>query len=234
MYVAASSTHSCIPVYSVLNTICKVMAFQLLLSQLFHVPEVHDKNLIEDFSPFDIPWGFTVYRTCYTADSDKQWQILTEHIKTTLPEYMLRARNDKTDSTPEEMLSRLRLDFRSDADVLKNLDMDQVRQVFLNHVGGKPVNTELSWCRLFLLADEEVLADVPGAPEEKRWIKCVQADYIPADYVPKIARMLLQRYFGWTKMTTRSFVDLWEELATKELSEIAQGAMDGAHSVTCK
>jgi hypothetical protein len=221
-------------IFSLFNPDFKFMALQSILRALLRVPEDHVYSENEDLSQFYIPWGFTVYRTCYSAESEIQWQILTEHIKNTLPKYVLEADEDGTGTTAQQMLSLLRLDFRSDADTLRDLDMDQVRQVFLNHAGGKPVNTELRWFGAFLLADEEVLADVPIATIPERWIKCIQADYIAADYVSKDPRRLPQRYFGWMKMTTRSLLELWDQLTRRELYSIAPETIGGAHLVACK
>jgi hypothetical protein len=209
------------------------MSLQLILSQLFCLPDGFIWTEDDDLKLFNVSWGFTVYRTCYTAESEKPWQTLTEHIKNVLPKQLLSEGQDETGTETQQMLSLLRLDFRSDADTLKDLDMQEVRWVFLDHTGGKPVNTEVPSFRIFLLADEEVLADVLAVSEEKRWIKCVQADYIPGDYIPRNARAPYQ-YFGWMKMTTRSLMELWIQLATLDLSEIAPRPIGGKLLETCK
>jgi len=136
------------------------------------------------------------------------------------------AENDGQES--EHLLSLFRLDLRSDPDILKDADMDRVRQLYREAVGGAPMHAEEQTCfRLFLLADEEVLAGVAGSEFQ---IKCVQVDYEAADYVPKNTRMGGQRYFGWMKMTTRSLLELWHLLQVQELQTIAPPTIGGMHS----
>lgn len=114
--------------------------------------------------------------------------------------------SDSQDS--EHLLSLFRLDLRSDRDTLKDADMDRVRQLYREAVGSAPMHAEEQTCfRLFLRADEEEV--FAGVARSEFQIKCVQVDYEAADYVPKNTRMGGQRYFGWMKMTTRSFLELW-------------------------
>ena len=138
---------------------------------------------------------------------------------------------DNPSPTVRHILSLLHLDFRSEASNLSGLDMDQLRQMYMDFVGGEPVNLHKPTHRVFLLADAEVLSEVSTT---KRWLKCVQPHYVATDHVPRHTRMGGQRYFGWFKMTTRSVVNLWEWLGMWDVCDIAPPSIAGAQLETCK
>ncbi|RYP65974.1 hypothetical protein DL771_008021 [Monosporascus sp. 5C6A] len=176
-------------------------------------------------------WGFTIYRTQYGGSSDQKWQALLDKIQAQLVEELEEEGGDDDDDAQarEKLSSLFRLDARSDAGLLQHASMDQVRQLYQDNQGGSPLNADLPTHRYFLLADAEVLED---AGRGEFWVKCVQPDYVAADYVPKNARLGGgQRYFGWMKMTTRSVFDLWRELDTRHLEGIAPQTIGGMHLV---
>lgn len=71
--------------------------------------------------------------------------------------------------------------------------LEEVRQLYHDDTGGEPLNSGRGSWQVFVLVDEEVLAN-PSI------IKCVGADYKAADFVPKNTRYYGQRYLGWLRM----------------------------------
>ncbi|KAL1597105.1 hypothetical protein SLS60_008687 [Paraconiothyrium brasiliense] len=174
-------------------------------------------------------WGLRIYRTSYTPSTDQQWQDLILKIQSeakTATASVTESNEDDPDF--QKLWSLFHLDVHSDATSLSGLDMDQLREVHRKNNAGLNLNDEYTFCTqgVFLLADEEVFAD------GNAWIKCVQADYVAADYVPKNPRYPTQRYFGWMKMTTRSVADLWYQLGIfRGLEVIAPQTIGGMHLV---
>ncbi|RYP10561.1 hypothetical protein DL765_008065 [Monosporascus sp. GIB2] len=157
-----------------------------------------------DFDPLFRPGGVTIYRTAYDAlDSDGNWQALLDKIQKHLREELL-ARGDpdkegqdnETVHAAQKLLSLFRLDARSDAQALAGASMDQLREIYnAGAAGGEPMNArvELSQCRVFLVADDEVLASVARQAqqggggeevEEEVFVKCAAVDYRPEDHDP--------------------------------------------------
>lgn len=89
-----------------------------------------------------------------------------------------------------------RVDARSDP-TLDGMGMAQLRLLYRNGEGGVPMNSELRSHRVFLVADEEVLL---SGDADAAVIKCVQADYVAADYVPGNTWVGGQSYFGWMRV----------------------------------
>jgi hypothetical protein len=200
-----------------------------VLKDLLHLPRDRDLRDDEDEADFYLPLGYTVYRTCYTLGSDEKWQRMKQDITKTFRDAITRKdEDDESDEYVERLLSLVQLDFRSDPHLLNGLDMDQVRHIFMNSIGGEPLNKKQGWRRIFLLADGEVLTADDG------YIKCIQGDFVAPDPVPPKNSRMPQRYFGWFKMTTRSLSELWESTSMFELSSIAPQTIGGAHLVVCK
>lgn len=201
-----------------------------LLASLFHPPEFQSLNEADRYQYYH-NWGFTVYRTAYGATTEGQWSSLISKIKAqALDEINIHGASEPAAPT---LRSLFHLDPHSDPDTLDGLSMEDVRKLYQEESegagprGGKkrPImhgNTPTR--RYFLLADAEVLGAV-GRGEF--WVKCVQADYDDADYVPRNPFMGGQAYFGWTKMTTRSILELWSDLAVRDLVDVAPRVVEG-------
>ncbi|KAG8156910.1 hypothetical protein KVR01_013323 [Diaporthe batatas] len=198
-----------------------------LLASLFHPPE--GISIVEsDRYQYYHNWGFTIYRTAYGATTDQQWLSLISKIEArALDEIEAHGASEPAAPT---LRSLFRLDPRSDPDRLDGLSMDQVRELYqegeANPRDGKmPIMHAYNPTRRhFLLADAEVL-DAVGRDEF--WVKCVQADYHDAHYVPKHPFMAGQAFLGWTNMTTRSILELWWDLANRDLVGIAPPVIKG-------
>jgi hypothetical protein len=171
-------------------------------------------------------WGFTIYRTAYDPPSEQAWQRLLQTIQTRAYEEALSITYSAPDDPEfQEIWSLFRLDARSDA-ALAGLDMEQLRSVYDAGNGGEPMNADYPTHRVFLLADDEVLADV-GADI----VKCVDANYRAADYASQNPRLGGQRYFGWMPMKAGSAAELWTNLDMRFIDEIAPLTIGGSHLV---
>ena len=169
-------------------------------------------------------WGFTIYRTYYGPTSQQAWETLLSKITLGTQESAEEMTDsDADDSEFQQMMSLFRLDARSDEGTLSGLDMDQLRAVYRDRVGGMPMNADFQdHYQLFLLVDEEVLAD----PE----LEIVKCNYDAAQHVPRNSRLGgAQRYFGWMKMKVETVPYLWNELGYWTLDSIAPQTIAGMH-----
>jgi hypothetical protein len=173
----------------------------------------------EDREQFLLPWGFIIYRTFYGPGSDERWAKLLQTITTGVESGLNRMDGARDTAATAKVLGLFKLDARSDPALLAGLTLEDVRKLYLE--GGPGVqltNMDNGPWRLFLLADAEVLGEAdPGL------LKVVEGDYDPADRVPKNTRCGPQRYFGWITMSSTTVAELWQELFSYYLWEVAGG-----------
>ncbi|KAI4686921.1 uncharacterized protein J4E84_005292 [Alternaria hordeiaustralica] len=215
-------------------------------------------------------WGYTIYRTCYTPESQSQWESLIEATQLGVEKSLPGSQNDEPPTTSQLLRSLLRLDFRSDASLYDGLTMEQLRQTYLNPQEDSvpPPNFNRSE-RLFLVADAEVLMDPYFLPEEnetpkvnddndtsddatsqsvqkwqyqyhgyskssstkRRWLKCVEVDYVAADHHPRRRGQDPRPYFGWFMVTAESVMELWEVLLDQDVEEIKPRLGEGIEAL---
>ncbi|KAI4636100.1 hypothetical protein J4E83_001054 [Alternaria metachromatica] len=211
-------------------------------------------------------WGYTIYRTCYTPESQSQWESLIEAIQLGVEKSLPASQDDEPPTTSQLLRSLLRLDFRSDASLYDGITIDQLRQTYLNppENSAPPSPNFYRSERLFLVADAEVLMDPYFLPEEnettkvlidnntsdvatsqtvqkwqyqyhgyskssstkRRWLKCVELDYVAADHHPRRRGQGPRPYFGWFMMTAESLVELWEVLLDQDVEEVKPRLVD--------
>ena len=205
-------------------------------------------------------WGYTIYRTCYTPESQSQWESLIEAIQLGVEKSIPASQYDELPTTSQLLRSLLRLDFRSDASLYDSLSIEQLRKIYFNapEDSAPPSPNFYRSDRLFLVADAEVLMDPYFLPREnetpkipvdnnpsydatsqsaqkwqyqyhgyskssvtkRRWLKCVEVDYVAADNHPRKRGQGPRPYFGWFMMTAESVVELWEVLLDQDIGEI--------------
>ena len=153
-----------------------------------------------DHDKYYKPWGFMIYRTCYTPESDQQWKLLIDKISTTVLATLSACKDRGEDFHDTAMISEnFKLDARSDSATLDGLTMDEVSQIYRNEVGGSPMemrNSLIPDHQIFLLADEEVLQNscsgvltvVQAAPTEGADPEC---------------------FYQWLRVDVNLFIDLW-------------------------
>ena len=193
------------------------------LDDLYVFPEDRTVELEEDREQFLTHWGFTIYRTYYGPGSDEQWSKLLKNIIDGVEEGLteLEEADEEPDATTKAR-DQFRLDARSDPATLDGLTLEDVRQLYLEGSGGKPMNTDNRPWRLFLLADAQVLQD-----PDLRLLKVAAADYDPVAAVPKNRWVGPQRYFGWITMPTTAVLDLYSELDMFQFKQIVNRTSGG-------
>jgi hypothetical protein len=158
-------------------------------------PADHDKHYK--------PWGFTLYRTCYTPGFDEQWKLLIERISTTVLATLSQCKDEGEDPHDTAIITEnFKLDARSDSATLDSLTTDEVSYIYCNEVGDSPMEMRNSLTpdhQIFLLADEEVLQNLDSGV-----LKVVQAAPIEgAD--PEC-------YYQWLRVDVDLLIELWIEL----------------------
>jgi hypothetical protein len=136
------------------------------------------------------PWGYTIYRTCYTPESQSQWQSLVEAISSGAEKTIPGLHDDEPSPTSQHLLSLLRLDFRSDASLYNGLTIDQLRQMYLIPPADSVSSPNFYRSeRIYLVADTEVLMDPYFLPKEngepKELLRNDTSDTVPVGSVQK-------------------------------------------------
>ncbi|KAH3957787.1 hypothetical protein HBI81_156690 [Parastagonospora nodorum] len=189
---------------------------EMILNDCYRYP---DRIIMpeEDREQFLRPWGFIIYRTFYGPGSDESWTKLLQTITAGVESGLNKMDGAEDTAATAKVLGLFKLDVRSDPALLAGLTLEDVRKLYLEEGAGvQLINMDSDPWRLFLLADAEVLgeADLP-------LLKVVEGDYDPVAWVPKNTRGGPQRYFGWITMSPTTVAELWRELDSYYLWEIA-------------
>ncbi|KAK2743694.1 hypothetical protein CKAH01_18386 [Colletotrichum kahawae] len=213
-----------------------------ILKGCFRPPDGTEWIAGDDVSAYYRSWGFTIYRTAYGSATDAQWRTLLDKIRVqVVSEIDCYVEAGEAD-VAAQLKSLFVLDARSEAALLADKTMDEVREIYKqaavasrssgddddnNNSQFLPLMRDSPNQRAFLLADAEVLEGVDRDPYF--WVKCVEADFAESDLAEAaqgrgIAAAGL--WSGWMKMTTRSVVDLCAEMPVRDLAIIAPGAMN--------
>ncbi|KAM5348615.1 hypothetical protein ACJ41O_008439 [Fusarium nematophilum] len=141
-----------------------------------------DRKLPENFKYYG-NWGFTIYRTYYSPESDEHWEMLLDSLKrqTMLAlgycesedqytfdlkrrEYHYGSRyyqsEDEYRVDLEQLKKLFHLDPREDASLLGGLDVRQLREVCLSEPPNEQKTMAGKIFRYVLVADESVLKDI--------------------------------------------------------------------------
>uniref|UniRef100_L2G5T9 Uncharacterized protein n=1 Tax=Colletotrichum fructicola (strain Nara gc5) TaxID=1213859 RepID=L2G5T9_COLFN len=215
-----------------------------ILKSSFRPPNRTPWTAGDDMSEYYRSWGFTIYRTAYGPATDAQWRILLDKIRTQAVSEI----DGYVETGEEDVAAQLKsvfvLDARSDAALLADKTMDEVREIYQQAAASRssvdddednknqslPVMHDEPNQRAFLLADADVLEGVNRDPYF--WVKCVEADFVErclseADRNTGArgrGRAAAGKWSGWMKMTTCSVVDLCAEMPVRDLASIAPGA----------
>ncbi|PQE05803.1 50S ribosomal L17 protein [Rutstroemia sp. NJR-2017a BVV2] len=170
------------------------------------------KNLRE-LNLYAETWGFTIFRTVYTPQSDAQFQSFLSKLNSYVKDYVFRDLNSPGppyDSAPNEELMRRFVNEVVEDPKLDGADEDQVRDAFAQWLGDHDVDLEehalITRHRVCIMVDEGVLNSVAAAPEdptqpyelEDVWVKVVE--YIGAEE---------EQWQGWFKAGLGAIYCLW-------------------------
>ena len=167
-------------------------------------------------------WGFAIYRTVYTIESETLFPIAVQRLDRYLKEGF------KNYGTPEnrkeeeaQLLSQIKQqnvnnEVLDNKEKFENATFDELRAHFEEWIEGK--DEENRWfgagARVFIVVDQEALESIVGAPEEpylpleddivefsRYFTKVVDRDYSVGPYP-----MPPEGYHGWVRA---SLFDLW-------------------------
>ncbi|KAF5510858.1 hypothetical protein CGCS363_v003478 [Colletotrichum siamense] len=213
------------------------MAISILLAILkssFRPPAGTSWTAGDDVGGYYRSWGFTIYRTAYGPATDEQWRTLQDKIRAQAVSEI----DGYVEAGEEDVAAQLKtlfvLDARSDAALLADKTMDEVREIYkqaavASRSSGNDYDNDNSQSlplmhdgpnqRVFLLADAEVLEAVDADFTERDLAKTNGAPGAQGT-----GRATAGVWSGWMKMTTRSMVDLSAEMLVRDLASIAPGA----------
>ncbi|KAH7134335.1 hypothetical protein EDB81DRAFT_95905 [Dactylonectria macrodidyma] len=177
-----------------------------------------DRNLPENFKYYG-NWGFTIYRTYYSPESDKHWDMLLDALKRQT--YLALAYLEDEDQYRHDVerrkwgsyhyenkdeymddLKRLKkrfhLDPREDPPLLDGLDARQLREVCLSEEPEAEKTMAGSRFRFVLVADELVLRDIAKG---EFVVKAIDYDWTEGG-----------GYWGWMRIPTGYLLELWHSL----------------------
>jgi len=112
-----------------------------IYADLFRLPPDRIFGPHEDTSQYYRHWGFTIYRTAYSPESEPLWQTLLAKIHAQVEENIMGLdASQKYDSVAQHIMSLFRLNVYSDPDMLKDLDMNSLRVLYKESMEGNPIN----------------------------------------------------------------------------------------------
>ncbi|KAH0439711.1 hypothetical protein CcaCcLH18_02821 [Colletotrichum camelliae] len=213
-----------------------------ILKSCFRPPTSSSWTAGDDVSEYYRSWSFTIYRTAYGPATDAQWRTLLDKIRAQVVSEIDCYVEAGEEDVAAQLKSLFVLDARSEAALLADKTMDDVRGIYkqaavASRSSGDDDDNDNSQSlplmhngpkqRAFLLADAEVLEGVDWDPYF--WVKCVEADFAEGDLTKVVQGRGIAAaglWSGWMKMTTRSVVDLCAEMPVRDLAIIAPGAMN--------
>ncbi|KLU81079.1 hypothetical protein MAPG_00174 [Magnaporthiopsis poae ATCC 64411] len=184
-----------------------------VLKSLFHPPGGDLPADADERDDFWLNWGFTIYRTAYGGEHG--WV----RRRPPTPSGRLLGCGRCSGSTPTQTRPGWTVQATTAC-------ASSTRSGEPSGENGKPpvMHGAAPKRRHFLVADARVLEN---AGNGRFWARCVQADYDPDDYASRNPRFFVGQYFfGWMQMTTRSILELWSDLATRDLDQIAPKSSD--------
>jgi hypothetical protein len=189
---------------------------QSILKDCYRYPD-RDTMPEEDCGQFLRPWGFITYRTFYGPGSGERWAKLLQAVTAGVKFGLNKMDGAEDAAATTKVLELFTLDARSDPALLDGLTLEDVRKLYSEGMAGvRLINIDNGPWHLFLLADAEVLGEA-----DLRQLKVVEGDYDPVARVPKHTRGGPQSYFGWITMSSTTVAELWHELYSHYLWEIA-------------
>ncbi|KAI8260573.1 hypothetical protein K4K58_001882 [Colletotrichum sp. SAR11_239] len=165
-----------------------------ILKSSFRPPAGTSWTAVDDAGGYYCSWGFTIYRTAYGPATNAQWRTLLDKIRAQAVSEI----DGYVEAGEEDVAAQLKslfvLDARSDAALLADKTMDEVREIYkqvavANRSSGDDYDNDNRQSvplmhdgpnqHAFLLADAEVLEGVDRDPYF--WVKCADVDFVERD-----------------------------------------------------
>jgi hypothetical protein len=148
---------------------------------------------LRQLRPYAETWGFTIFRTVYTPESDAQFQSFLGKLNSYVKDYVFRDLNSPPQSSgppydpaPNEEIMRRFVNEIVEDPKLDGANEDQVRDAFAQWLRDHDVDLEMHALitrhRVCIMVDEGVLNSVAAAPEDPSqpyelksvWVKVVE------------------------------------------------------------
>ncbi|KAJ4035267.1 hypothetical protein NW756_008513 [Fusarium oxysporum] len=158
-------------------------------------------------------WGYTIYRTYYSPESDRYWNVLLNSLmQQTRLAFGCFEDQDDVDQRDVQLLKDLfHLDTREDASLLDGLDVRGVRELFQREgFEGKCAMADRLW-NFVLVADESVLKDIAS---RESIVKAMSLGWYEGF-----------SGWGWMRIPTSYLLDLWIFLSRSGNTKSALGFM---------
>lgn len=174
-------------------------------------------------------WPIVLYRTDYNVGSENKWEALITKVRSelvnTINEAAVPYESDgestatdadkaKYEKQAKNLLELLDFHAISDAATLDGVSHDKLREVYKLFLEQENFTHRITRQRPFFVADTEVLGD------DLKWIKCLDMPY-DDDSDPE--------YLGWMKMVTDGIVELYSQLSSLAMYELAPETIGGMH-----
>lgn len=157
----------------------------------------HQSRMHPDNPQYYHHWGFTVYRTHYSPDSDTPWNMLLDCLKqqTILAFGYFEGKKDVDQSNVQLLKSLFHLDARDDQSLLEGLDIKGVRE--LCREAGLRTEPAMADCLydFVLVADESVLRDIANGESVVKAMSLSWSEGFSG--------------WGWMRIPTSYLLDLW-------------------------
>ncbi|KAF5630068.1 hypothetical protein F52700_7426 [Fusarium sp. NRRL 52700] len=142
-------------------------------------------------------WGFTIYRTHYSPESDSHWITLLRSLKqqTILAFGYFEGKENVDQSDVQLLKNQFHLEAREDASVLEGLDIKGVREICQDEDLGTEEAMAGYLYELVLVADESVLEDIATGESVVKAVSLSWSEGFPG--------------WGWMRMPTSYLLDLW-------------------------
>ncbi|KAB8278171.1 hypothetical protein BDV30DRAFT_156276 [Aspergillus minisclerotigenes] len=193
------------------------------------------RDFLSDTMPSDFPWGYVIYRTVYTAESDKLWPLamakLTRFLNYEI-EQDLRGRSEcrGTDPRPEQLVQESHRDVViSDKQCWDGAGIEQVRQHFADYrrktkIGVYGGSGRFEAC---IMIDERSLRSIIAAPDIEDRFRGAHAcvGMVDGTYDPE--RKDNQEYSGFMRVKIRVLWWLYINLRSRPMEELCPSAPPG-------
>lgn len=115
-------------------------------------------------------WGYPIYRTVYTLESNEKWDAVVAKIDTYIKRdlYGTPTPSDERRTISDTILEKYQNTIIQDPDVLDHATADTLREHFLQWLAdnGKNLGDYGPDNRMFIMIDEETLNSIIAAPED--------------------------------------------------------------------
>ncbi|KAL3421766.1 hypothetical protein PVAG01_05922 [Phlyctema vagabunda] len=188
-------------------------------------------------------WGFVIFRTVYTPESDTRFPVFLERLGAYVKEsidaelrptpYMAPSTQPALDSAPNEEMKRRFVNEVVQDRALDGAGTDEVRAAFTRWLEGRGVHVAVDQLyaqhRVCIMVDDEVLTSVAAAPEdpsqdydlEAVWVKVVE--YLAPEE---------SEWPGWLKVALSALNYFWFNIfAGEEVEDMYEAAVEEGSDV---